>query len=195
MLLDKNYWEERYLSGNTPWDIGKISTPIKDYFQSLENKNIRILIPGAGNSYEAEYLFNNGFQNVYVLDFSEEALKKFSKRCPDFPSQQLISENFFSHNGKYDLIIEQTFFCALNPELRTNYVLKMHQLLKPGGKLCGLLFNDPELKGNPPFGGSSEEYIHLFKNNFEIIRMEKARNSITPRMNREVFFEIKSKHN
>ena len=26
-----NYWEERYQKGETGWDAGKITTPIKEY--------------------------------------------------------------------------------------------------------------------------------------------------------------------
>ena len=53
----KNYWTNRYSKAKTGWDIGYPSTPLKTYFDQLENKDLRILIPGAGNAYEAEYLF------------------------------------------------------------------------------------------------------------------------------------------
>ena len=50
-----NYWEERYQKGETGWDAGKITTPIKEYIDQLTNKNLKILIPGAGNGYEFDY--------------------------------------------------------------------------------------------------------------------------------------------
>ena len=80
MNLDSNSWNDRYLGNNTGWDVGYITTPLKDYFDQLVDKNISILIPGCGNSYEAEYLFNLGFSNVYVLDFSKKALENFKTR-------------------------------------------------------------------------------------------------------------------
>ena len=61
LLLDTNYWNERYLKNDFGWDLGTISPPLKEYFDQIKNKNLSILIPGAGNSYEAEYLVNNGF--------------------------------------------------------------------------------------------------------------------------------------
>ncbi len=67
MLLDEKFWDSRYQSENTGWDIGQISTPLKAYFDQLDNKKLKILIPGGGNSYEAEYLFEKGFKNVYVV--------------------------------------------------------------------------------------------------------------------------------
>ena len=63
MSLDSNAWNQRYISNNTGWDIGYVSTPIKEYIDQITNKNIKILIPGCGNAHEAEYLFKNGFKN------------------------------------------------------------------------------------------------------------------------------------
>ncbi|MDP2721193.1 MAG: hypothetical protein Q8O72_00435 [Bacteroidales bacterium] len=83
--------------------------------------------------------------------------------------------------------MEQTFFCSLKREHRASYVSKMASLLKPGGKLAGLLFNHEFAFEGPPYGGSSEEYQQLFQPYFEIIHFEKAKNSIKPRMNREHF--------
>lgn len=186
--LDKDFWNNRYLSKDIGWDIGNISTPIKDYIDQLENKELKILIPGAGNGYEAEYLFSKGFKNVYILDIAPEAIESFRKRVPAFPADHIICANFFEHKNQYDLIIEQTFFCALNPELRNNYVLKVKDLLKPGGKLVGLLFDDNKLNNDqPPFGGSKEEYLKLFVSFFKIRIMDAAYNSIAPRAGRELF--------
>ncbi|HXH19987.1 MAG TPA: hypothetical protein VNJ07_12995 [Chitinophagales bacterium] len=36
----------------------------------------------------------------------------------DIPVVRLIHRDFFKHQGRYDLIIEQTFFCAINPKPR-----------------------------------------------------------------------------
>ena len=70
--FNKKYWEQKYTNNQTGWDIGHISTPIKNYIDQLQNKELRILIPGAGNSYEAEYLWNQGFKNLFILDVAEQ---------------------------------------------------------------------------------------------------------------------------
>lgn len=108
----EEFWSTRYSEERTGWDIGKPSTPLKTYIDQLENKDLRILIPGAGNAHEAEYLWQQGFKNIYVLDISEAPLIAFAKRVPDFPKEQLLLGNFFEQSGAYDLIIEQTFFCS-----------------------------------------------------------------------------------
>jgi SAM-dependent methyltransferase len=188
MQLDKTFWDSRYQNNETGWDIGFAATPLVDYFSQLKDKSIKILIPGAGNAYEAEWLHKNGFINTHVLDISSEAVANFKKRVPTFAMQNVHLEDFFSHQSQYYLIVEQTFFCALNPGLRESYVNKMAELLKPGGKLVGLLFDDPLNDDHPPFGGRKEEYEKLLNKRFELKVMETAKNSIAPRQGRELFF-------
>ncbi len=188
MKLNSNYWEERYQKNEIGWDIGAISTPLKEYIDQIEDKTIKILIPGAGNSHEFEYLMALGFQNVFVLDFAQSPLENIIKRVPNCNPNQLIQSDFFEHENKYDLIIEQTFFCALEPSLRKEYVQKMNELLLPNGKLAGLLFQFPLTKVGPPFGGSKEEYSSLFENDFNLKTLETAHNSIKPREGNELFF-------
>ena len=189
--LDENYWSERYRNASTGWDIGFPSPPIVQYLDQIENKEVEILIPGAGNSYEAAYAFNKGFSKINVLDLSREPLNNFKKVNPDFPDPQLHHEDFFLHMHQYDLILEQTFFCAINPSLREKYVAKMHELLKPGGKLVGVLFNRHFDFQGPPFGGDKEEYQTLFSKKFKVECLETCYNSIPQRQNSEVFIMMK----
>lgn len=170
------------------WDAGRITTPLKEYFDQLTDKSLKILIPGGGNSYEFEYLIKNGFENVDVLDFAKSPLENIKSRLPTISDEKLIESDFFEHQNQYDLIVEQTFFCALEPTLRKKYVEKMTSLLKPKGKVIGLLFQFPLTEAGPPFGGSIEEYRMLFQNNFEIKILETAYNSIKPRKENELFF-------
>ena len=190
MDLNKNFWDLRYQNNEIGWDIGYISTPLKKYIDQLTDKNIKILIPGGGNSYEAEYLHNLDFKNVFVLDISPTALTNLKNRVPDFPKNHLINIDFFKLNNSFDLILEQTFFCALTPKLRDNYVLKMNQILRPNGKLVGLLFNIPLNKDRPPFGGTKKEYLSYFKTYFKIEIMELSYNSISERTNNELFIKL-----
>lgn len=191
--LNKDYWENRYKTKETGWDVGKITTPLKEYIDQIEDKNLKILIPGAGNGYELDYFLSKGFKNVFVVDFAETPLQNIKKRIPEFPENQLIKSDFFELNGTYDLITEQTFFCALAPELRQKYVSKMHSLLSKNGKLFGLLFDFPLTEEGPPFGGSKEEYLNLFSEKFRIKTLETAYNSIQPRKERELFFIFETK--
>ncbi|MDG2052691.1 MAG: methyltransferase domain-containing protein [Flavobacteriaceae bacterium] len=190
MFLNEIFWDNKYKSEQTGWDIGSISTPLKEYFDQLTNKELKILIPGGGNSYEAEYLHNQGFKNVYVVDISATVLTNFQKRVPSFPNQCLINIDFFELNDSFDLIIEQTFFCAINPDLRPKYASKMSELLLTNGKLVGLFFNIPLFGNCPPFGGTKKEYIPYFKPYFKLDIIENSYNSILERRANELFIKF-----
>lgn len=188
--MGKNYWDQRYIKNEIGWDIGAASSPIITYINQVVDKNLKILVPGAGNGYEAEYIYKQGFNKVYVLDWAKQALKNFSKRCPNFPKQNLFQMDFFEHEEQYDLIIEQTFFCALKPALRTAYVNKMYNLLYDEGKLVGLLFDRVFEKEGPPFGGNKKEYVQLFDAQFNLDIIENCYNSIEARSGTELFIKF-----
>lgn len=187
--LNEDFWSKRYQEGTTGWDLGQVSPPIKEYFDHCEKKDTRILIPGCGHAYEAEYLFHSGFKNVSIIDLSAEPLKAFSSRTREFPANQIIHGDYFELEGSYDFIIEQTMFCAINPELREAYVKKSYELLSEDGKLVGLLF-DKQFEGGPPFGGCKDDYMKLFGQYFKNVKMTPCQNSISPRLGSELFIEI-----
>ncbi len=185
--LNTKYWSERYQKNQTGWDLGEVSQPLRTYFDQLKNKHLRILIPGCGRGYEGIYLWRKGFKNVYFADFSVEAIKAIKEEIPEINDFQLLVKDFFDLDDKFDLIVEQTLFCAIHPRLREKYVQKTAELLVPTGKNIGLLFNR-KFEGGPPFGGNKEEYIKLFSPNFNIVTMEDCYNSVEQRKGTELFF-------
>lgn len=193
-LNDESFWNERYLNRETGWDINQVSPPLKHYIDSIHDKSMAILIPGCGNAYEAEYLIENAFLNVTVLDISSVLVNKLKDKFTG-KKINIIQADFFTHQGKYDLILEQTFFCALNPSLRHDYVKKMHNLLNENGRLAGVLFNKDFGNDHPPYGGSKEEYLKLFSPFFQILTMEDCYNSIPPRAGSELFIELEKNNN
>ena len=191
MSLDQEYWENRYLQKETGWDLGQVSPSIKSYIDQLSNKDINILIPGCGNAYEAKYLLSKGFTNITLIDLSPSLINQLDADLKtNFNNKaKVICGDFFAMKGKYDLIIEQTFFCAIDPALRKDYCLKTNELLSPDGKLVGLLFNR-SFEVIPPFGGSRDEYESLFKPYFNIQIMEPCFNSVLPRQGSELFLKM-----
>ena len=167
---------------------------MKAYFDQLSDKSLKILIPGGGNSYEAEYLMEQGFEDVTVVDLSGVVIEALQQRFAGYLHKglKLIHQDFFEHQGQYDLIVEQTFFCALDPSLRPAYVQHMRELMSRQGKLMGVLF-DREFVGGPPFGGTAKEYKELMRTTLDVIKMEPCYNSVPPRMGSEVFFIAQKK--
>ncbi len=194
-FLSQDFWQQRYEEGTTGWDMGGVSPPLKAFFDSLDNKDLRILIPGCGNAWEARYLVDQGFTDITVIDIAEAPVANLkaaigeegSKRC------KVIQGDFFTHSGAYDLIVEQTFFCAIDPSLRIAYAEHMATLLAPGGMLAGVLFRTPFDKPGPPFGGTEEEYRQVFGKLFDIEIMELCRNSHPAREGNELFIRLRSR--
>ena len=89
-------------------------------------------------------------------------------------------------------MLEQTFFCAIDPTLRAHYVEHMHSILKPYGKIYGVLFEMEKPEG-PPFGGNTNEYNRLFTDKFEISKMKQSTESIPQRMGSELIVELTKK--
>ena len=189
-LLNQEYWDTQYKINATGWDLGNVSPPIKTHIDTLADKNLSILIPGCGNSHEAEYLLKQGFTNVTVIDIAPTLVENLCLKFENNQNITIVLGDFFEHEGEYDLIIEQTFFCALPPTMRQHYVLKMQELLSKNGKLAGLLFNK-NFEGGPPFGGSQAEYERLFADKFDFLKIELCQNSISKRLNNELFFEFR----
>lgn len=194
-MLNDQYWSERYEKSQTGWDVGNVSPALKGYFDQLTNKSISILIPGCGNAHEAEFLLQEGFTDITLIDISGVLVQNLQEKLKNYIEKgvcRVVHQDFFEHSGSYDLIIEQTFFCAIDTDLRPKYAKKMSELLKSSGRLVGLLF-DREFVGGPPFGGTKEEYIPYFSPYFELKTIEKCTNSIPPRAGNELFINFLSK--
>lgn len=186
------FWDNRYLNNETGWDMKQVSPPLKGYIDSIKNTDLKILIPGCGNAYEAEYLLKKGFKNVTLIDFSKIVTDRLKEKYKD-RQISIVNENFFDHRGVYDLILEQTFFCALEPSLHARYVEKCYGLLKDDGKIAGVLFNKKFASTEPPFIATDKEYKQLFQPFFTFLKFENCYNSIAPRMGYELFFEFEKK--
>lgn len=70
----------------------------------------------------------------------------------------------------FDLIIEQTFFCAIDPSLRNAYAKKASEILNSKGSVSGLLFDAVLNTTHPPFGGCKTEYLAILSP-FLILRL------------------------
>lgn len=187
--LGENYWNNQYVAGKTGWDLGMASPALVNYINTLPNKNARILIPGCGNAYEAQYLLDQGFTNVTLIDIAPALVEQLQKNYAGNSNIQVVLGDFFEFEAQFDVIIEQTFFCAIQPYMRSEYVKQMRKLLSPEGELAGLLFDTRFDFDGPPFGGCKCEYKPIFdEGGLRVDEMEITPNSATPRAGTELFF-------
>jgi len=191
--LDALAWNSRYEEKNNPWDL---TTPTPEFERLVKEKTYlttgkEVLIPGSGLGNDALLLARNGMHvscvefaalpNIVLLAKAQEEkllLKIFQR---DFFSLQ--QEGFFQE--RFDVFLEYTFFCAISPELRKNYVKLAHYALKARGLLIGLFFPMDGRSGGPPFAVTKEEITELFQNQFEV-SWETPKNSVKPREGKEL---------
>lgn len=191
--LDGSYWEQKWLNNDIKWDIGYASPPIVTYMETYSDKDAAILIPGCGNAYEGAWLVEQGFSNVTILDISATAIANARQANYNQNSLQFVCADFFDFEGQFDLILEQTFFCALPVAHRNNYSQKIAKLLNKSGRLVGVLFNREFSHVGPPFGGNLTEYITVFEKHFKFNLFEHCYNSIPARSGTELFINLSKK--
>jgi len=116
------------------------------------------------------------------------------EKCSNFShknrKQLLTIFSNFTTDKKIECLSRQH---SIFKELRDNYVKKMSKIIKPNGKIAGLLFQFPLTEKGPPFGGSKQEYIKRFSPYFELKTLETAYNSIKPRVKNELFIIFEKK--
>lgn len=188
--LDHAYWDAQWERGEIGWDVGYASPAITEYMAQYPDKNAAILIPGCGNAYEAEYLAEHGFTNITLMDIAPRAVELLQEKFADTKAVSVLCGDFFDHKGNYDLLIEQTFFCAIPPDRRKEYAQKAASLLNEHGKIVGLLFDRTFEEQDPPFGGCPCEYKPIFEPHFVVKTMEECHNSIPSRAHAEVFINL-----
>jgi methyl halide transferase len=182
-------WQRHYDEGDLGWDLGQVAPP---FVRLLESKSIlpgKTLIPGCGRGHEVIYLVENGFE-VTAVDYSSGAVDHLKSTVEERKLKcKVLHMDFFGissdHNGVYDLLIEQTFFCAISPEQRSSYVSTVARVLKQGGMLAGLFYHTGEKEGGPPFNTTREDILKHFSDSFEIRELSKAEDSAEQRKDKE----------
>jgi cyclopropane fatty-acyl-phospholipid synthase-like methyltransferase len=182
-------WQRHYDEGDLGWDLGQVAPPFIKLFESKTILPGKTLIPGCGRGHEVIYLAENGFE-VTAVDYSPGAVNHLKSTVQERNLKcEVLNMDFFgidsAHNGVYDLLIEQTFFCAISPEQRSSYVSTVARALKKGGMLAGLFYHTGEEEGGPPFNTTREDIKKYFSDSFEIRQLSKAEDSAEQRKNKE----------
>ena len=186
---DTQFWEDIYLDDDAGWDLGGVTPVFDDIADQLSRG--KVCIVGCGKGYDAVMFAQKGFE-VTAVDFAPSAviaLETISNK--ENVNIQILQSDIFAltpeYDSVFDYVIEQTCFCAVNPQRRQDYERLVYKILKPGGKLIGLWFPlDKTIEDEgPPWGITIDEVKSIFKNGWIIEREEFPEISIQPRKNRE----------
>ncbi|CAK7325000.1 unnamed protein product [Dovyalis caffra] len=168
-------WENCWEQGLTPWDLGRPTPIILHLHQTGALPKGRALVPGCGSGYDVVAM---ACPERYVvgLDISHKAIEK------------AVEADFFTWQPPelFDLIFDYTFFCAIEPGLRSRWASKVQEMLKPDGELITLIFPISDHVGGPPYKVSVSDYEEvLHPMGFKAVTLVDNELSIGARKGRE----------
>ena len=193
------FWEDIYLENDTGWDLRGV-TP---FFDSISNELIqgKVCILGCGRGYDAIMFAEKGF-DVTAVDFAPTPISELNKLAiQKSVIITTVQDDIFSLVEKFpdtfDYVIEQTCFCAIDPNRRKEYETLVRTILKPGGKLIGLWFplDKSQEEGGPPFGTTIDEVKSIFNSGWKIEKENFPSQSVEPRKGREKLIIFKKNVN
>ena len=171
-------WNQRYESGDIPWEKGEPSPPL---LEILKEKDLSIwgdgpiLVPGCGTGHDVRALAEKSLDPI-GLDIAPLALDR-ARSQPDAGSETYELGDFLNpswQTGKtFTAIWEHTCYCAIDPSRRPDYAQACADLIASGDHLIGVFFLTPNGPGEenqgPPFNSSIPELDERFSPWFERI--------------------------
>ncbi len=161
--MNQHIWEERYRSGQTGWDRGRVSPALETWLADGTLAPCRILVPGCGYGHEVLTLARRGF-DVTALDFADTPVRALRERLAAAGLRAEVVQAdalTWQPDAPFDAIYEQTCLCALPPERWPDYERQLHRWLTPGGRLLAL-FMQAGAEGGPPFHCALPDMRALF---------------------------------
>ncbi|EFC42392.1 hypothetical protein NAEGRDRAFT_80448 [Naegleria gruberi] len=149
----RDYWNCRYEEriAELYYDWHLTFTQLKEsLLPHLKNYNMKIMIPGCGNSKLGKQLVLSGFKNIICTDYSEVIIKRMRKvhekygtcikyHCMDACTMRAIDSESF------DLIIDKALSDSMSCSMQdirfsicdnvSRFYSQAARILKPGGKL------------------------------------------------------------
>ncbi|XP_059447026.1 probable thiol methyltransferase 2 [Corylus avellana] len=183
-------WDASWEKGVTPWDLGQPTPVILHLHQTGALPKGRALIPGCGSGYDIVAI---ACPERYVvgLDISDIAIKKaleLSSSSVNASYFTFLKADFFAWTPTelFDLVLDYTFFCAIEPDMRLAWAQRIHDVLKPGGELITLMFPISDHVGGPPYKVSVSDYEEvLHPMGFKAVSIVDNEMAIEPRKGRE----------
>ncbi|MHC4937709.1 MAG: class I SAM-dependent methyltransferase [Planctomycetota bacterium] len=177
-VSDAAYWAERYREGTDRWDLGEPARVLCDLLESQwAPPRGRVAFPGCGAGHDLRYWLDKGY-DATGFDFAIQP--------DDLPVEALdVFELGDRYPDRFDVVVEYTCYCAIDPARRADYTASLRAALKPGGILVALLFPVGEKEGGPPFAVAESEITGVLGHGFDLMHCETPAKSAEGREGRE----------
>ena len=167
-----DYWEQRYESGDMPWEKGAASPGLVDFLAAHQDlARGTVCVPGCGTGHDVRAWAGAGFE-VFGFDLAPSAIRLATEqtRAAGLTAQLQIGD-FLTEPPPllFDWVFEHTLFCAIQPIQRDDYVRAVLRWLKPGGQYLAVNYLIPDEDG-PPFGTTREELWQRFSPHLELLQ-------------------------
>lgn len=156
-------WAHRYESGDTPWDVGgphpELSIRLQDGRLAPSTETCRALVVGAGLGHDALAFARRGW-HVTAIDTVADLAARVGPLLERESGRYLVADALtFEDEDPFDLVWDHTFFCAIDPALRSTWGERARDLVAPSGVFVSLVFpvGKPEDEGGPPHGMTAED--------------------------------------
>jgi cyclopropane fatty-acyl-phospholipid synthase-like methyltransferase len=169
--MSTQYWEERYRTGDMPWEKGEASPGLVDFLKEHpELPRETVCVPGCGTGHDVRAWAAAGFQ-AFGFDLAPSAIALATEKTSAAGLEAKFRlSNFLTDDPprKFDWLFEHTLFCAIQPEERRAYLKAVIRWLKPQGNYLAVNYLIPDKEG-PPFGTTREELVGLFSKDFRLL--------------------------
>lgn len=187
-VRQEKFWTNIYQTEEPKWELNKPAPAFEDILPRIKLQRSRILVLGCGSGNDAAFFARHG-HTVTAVDISAEALDRAKEKYKDLSNITWIQSDIFKlgrdHEASYDLIVEHTCYCAIDPSQRNALVMLWKRLLAEGGQLLGVFFA-MERRDAPPFGGTEWELRERLKKHFQFIFWGRWHQSIDRRNGKEL---------
>jgi methyl halide transferase len=166
-----NSWEQRYQTGETPWNKGEPAPGLVDFLSN--NPYLprgSVCVPGCGAGHDVAAWAAAGFQ-AFGYDIAPSAIRLGQEGLASLGLSATFCLADFLHAAAphpFDWLFEHTLFCAINPDQRDDYVRAVLRWLKPDGQFLAIQYLIPDQDG-PPFGTTRQEVLDRFSPHFELV--------------------------
>jgi SAM-dependent methyltransferase len=127
-------WEERYRSGDTPWDTGQPSTELQRLIAEENIRPCRAIEMGCGSGTNAVWLAKQGFE-VTAVDLSPLAISRARERAAAEGAQvQFLCTDVLNlpELGSYDFVFDRGCYHVVRRIDVQSYQRTLRQVTHPG---------------------------------------------------------------